>query len=106
RQRGGEGGIVGGIGGQRRPRRFGKEQQAVEGHFGQRRLYPLGGVEDARRAAGAAKARTVRIGAVAKGRRQQVIEPGALRRHGRLARLQHVLEQRLLGEAVDQLQRR
>jgi hypothetical protein len=100
---GGEGGIVGGIGGQRRARRFGIKQQPVKGHFGERRLHLLGGVINAFGIARAAEARTMRIGgSIPEGRGEKIIETGAFRRKRPLARLQNIFQQRLLLHRIHQ----
>ncbi|MNE53860.1 hypothetical protein D3C80_1486100 [compost metagenome] len=100
---GGEGGIIGGIGGQRRAGGFRIKQQPVEGHFGECGFHLRGGVINALGKARPAEPRAVRIGgAITEGRRKKIIETGAFRRKRPLARLQNIFQQRLLLHRIHQ----
>jgi hypothetical protein len=101
-----EGGEFGGAARPRRRRRLGEEQKTVEERLGDRRLGFFGSIEDARRAAGTAEARAVRIGTIAEGRREEIVELRAFDGDGGLRLLDEVFEQRLLVEAVGEPERR
>jgi hypothetical protein len=68
-----EGGELGGVGRPWRRWRIGIKQQSVEGHFGGRRLWTLGPIENAVGTTGAPEPRSRRVGgAVAKRGRHQI----------------------------------
>src|SRR5208282_2011710 len=91
----------------RRVRRLGKEQQSVKGHLRDRALYDFRGVEDALGYSRAPEPRSVWIySAIAKWREEQVMQVPALRRHHWLCALDQTLQQALLIERIDQLERR
>ena len=86
---------------------FGEEEQSVKSHLRDRSLGRFRGIEDARGPSRAAKARADRVrGVVTEWRRKQPVEAAAFDRHGGFGLLDQVFQHALLGEVVDELQRR
>ena len=94
--------VLAGVGGPRRIRRLGEEEQAMKRQLSGRSLDALGGVVDAVGETGAPEAGAEGVGrAIAKRGREQVVQVLAVLGNRRLGRFDQILQQRLLRQVVD-----